>query len=93
MATYKENLFQALLRQLRLSHIEGEDRRIAFEIIGNINEDGTWTSASNNWPSLCRSLPMMCFACSWKFRPSTLPESLREISRSVCLTKIRSGPP
>lgn len=40
MATYKENLFQALLRQLRLSHIEGEDRRIAFEIIGNINEDG-----------------------------------------------------
>lgn len=40
LVSYKENLFQAMLRQLRLSHIEGEDRRIAFEIIGNINDDG-----------------------------------------------------
>ncbi|MBI5250764.1 MAG: RNA polymerase factor sigma-54 [Desulfomonile tiedjei] len=40
VVSYKENLFQALVRQLRLSHIEGEDRRIAFEIIGNINDDG-----------------------------------------------------
>jgi RNA polymerase sigma-54 factor len=35
-----ENLFNYLLSQLRLSRIEGEDRRIAFEIIGNLNEDG-----------------------------------------------------
>ncbi len=35
-----ENLFNHLLSQLRLSRIEGEDRRIAFEIIGNLNEDG-----------------------------------------------------
>ncbi len=40
MATYKENLFQNLLRQLRMSHIEGDDRIIALEIIGNIDENG-----------------------------------------------------
>jgi RNA polymerase sigma-54 factor len=40
MATYKENLFQNLLHQLRVSHIEGEDRFIALEIIGNIDENG-----------------------------------------------------
>ncbi|AFM28117.1 RNA polymerase factor sigma-54 [Desulfomonile tiedjei] len=40
MVTYRENLFQNLIRQLQLSGIEGTDRRIAFEIIGNINEDG-----------------------------------------------------
>ncbi len=44
LVTYKETLFQSLLRQLRLSHIEGEDRRIAFEIIGNINDDGYFDS-------------------------------------------------
>lgn len=40
MATYKENLFENLVRQLRMSHIEGEDRIIALEIIGNIDENG-----------------------------------------------------
>jgi RNA polymerase sigma-54 factor len=40
MVTYRENLFQNLIRQLQLSGIEGMDRRIAFEIIGNINDDG-----------------------------------------------------
>ena len=40
MVTYQETLFQYLLRQLQLSHIEGEDRRIALEIIGNVDENG-----------------------------------------------------
>ena len=40
MATYQETLFQYLLQQLQLSHIEGEDRRIALEIIGNVDENG-----------------------------------------------------
>ncbi len=40
MATYQENLFDILIQQLQLSHIEGIDRRIAFELIGNIDERG-----------------------------------------------------
>jgi len=40
MATYQENIFHFLLRQLQLSHLEGDDRRIAVEIIGNIDENG-----------------------------------------------------
>ncbi len=35
-----ENLFRYLLAQLRLSKVEGRDRRIAFEIIGNLDERG-----------------------------------------------------
>jgi len=40
MATYSHNLFEHLLWQLQLSRIEDEDRRIALEIIGNIDENG-----------------------------------------------------
>ncbi len=40
VVTYQETLFQYLLQQLQLSHIEGEDRRIALEIIGNVDENG-----------------------------------------------------
>lgn len=40
MVTYSENLFMHLVRQLQLSHIEGVDRRVAFELIGNLNENG-----------------------------------------------------
>jgi RNA polymerase sigma-54 factor len=40
VVTYKENLFQSLLRQLHLSHLEEADRRIALQIIGNITDDG-----------------------------------------------------
>ncbi len=40
MVTYQETLFQYLLHQLQLSHIEGDDRRIALEIIGNVDENG-----------------------------------------------------
>ncbi len=40
MVTYSENLFMHLVRQLQLSHIEGRDRRVAFELIGNLNENG-----------------------------------------------------
>ncbi|MFH0958344.1 MAG: RNA polymerase factor sigma-54 [Pseudomonadota bacterium] len=38
--SYKNNLFRYLVEQLRLSRIDGEDRRIALEIIGNLNDDG-----------------------------------------------------
>jgi RNA polymerase sigma-54 factor len=40
MVSYKENLFRYLLNQLQLSHIEGEDRRIALQIIGNVDDKG-----------------------------------------------------
>ncbi len=40
MTSYHENLFNYLIRQLQLSPIEGIDRRIAFELIGNIDENG-----------------------------------------------------
>jgi RNA polymerase sigma-54 factor len=40
MATYQENLFHYLLQQLQLSRIEGDDRRVAVEIIGNVDENG-----------------------------------------------------
>jgi len=40
VASSKDNLFYYLLRQLQLSHIEGDDRRIALEIIGNVDENG-----------------------------------------------------
>ncbi|MGO9567063.1 MAG: RNA polymerase factor sigma-54 [Desulfomonilaceae bacterium] len=40
MVSYQETLFQYLLHQLQLSHIEGEDRKIALEIIGNVDENG-----------------------------------------------------
>lgn len=40
LISYKSNLFRYLLEQLRLSRIEDEDRRIALEIIGNLNDDG-----------------------------------------------------
>ncbi|MFC1836608.1 RNA polymerase sigma-54 factor, partial [Thermodesulfobacteriota bacterium] len=40
MAVYQSNLFHHLLGQLQLSRIEGEDRRIALELIGNIDENG-----------------------------------------------------
>jgi RNA polymerase sigma-54 factor len=40
LASNKESLFNYLLRQLQLSSIEGEDRRIALELIGNVDEDG-----------------------------------------------------
>ncbi len=40
MATNQDNLFQYLIRQLQLSHIEDDDRRIAVEIIGNIDDNG-----------------------------------------------------
>lgn len=40
LVKFKENLFQSLIRQLQISSIEGRDRRIAFEIIGNLNDSG-----------------------------------------------------
>lgn len=40
MVTYRENLFHYLLSQLQLSRIEDEDRRIALELIGNVDENG-----------------------------------------------------
>lgn len=40
MASYQERLLDYLFRQLQLSDIEGYDRRIAVEIIGNIDESG-----------------------------------------------------
>lgn len=40
MVTYSENLFRYLIRQLQLSRIEGHDRRVAFEMIGNLTENG-----------------------------------------------------
>lgn len=40
MAAYGESLFNHLLSQLQLSRIEGHDRRIALEIIGNVDENG-----------------------------------------------------
>ena len=40
MVSYQDNLFRYLLQQLQVSHIEGEDRRIALEIIGNVDENG-----------------------------------------------------
>ncbi|MBM3299993.1 MAG: RNA polymerase factor sigma-54 [Deltaproteobacteria bacterium] len=40
LVTYKENLFDHLIRQLQLSALEEPDRRIAFEIIGNLKENG-----------------------------------------------------
>ncbi|MFH1114539.1 MAG: RNA polymerase factor sigma-54 [Pseudomonadota bacterium] len=40
MLSYSENLFRHLVRQLQLSRIEGRDRRVAFEMIGNLNESG-----------------------------------------------------
>jgi RNA polymerase sigma-54 factor len=40
MVSYNENLFRYLVRQLQLSRIEDQDRRIAFELIGNLTEHG-----------------------------------------------------
>ncbi len=40
MATYKTNLFRYLLEQLQFSRIEGTDRQIALEIIGNVTDQG-----------------------------------------------------
>jgi len=40
VVTYQETLFHYLLQQLQLSHIEEDDRRIALEIIGNVDENG-----------------------------------------------------
>jgi RNA polymerase sigma-54 factor len=40
MCTYKQTLFHYLLEQLQMSHIEDVERKIALEIIGNVNEDG-----------------------------------------------------
>lgn len=40
MACYHENLFQHLMQQLVMSRLCDEDRRIALEIIGNIDDDG-----------------------------------------------------
>ena len=40
LAIKQETLFNHLLEQLRFSSIEDGDRRIAVEIIGNIDEDG-----------------------------------------------------
>ncbi len=40
MAGPDQNLFHYLLSQLRLSPIEGDDRRIALEIIGNLDDAG-----------------------------------------------------
>ncbi|MCX5863186.1 MAG: RNA polymerase factor sigma-54 [Deltaproteobacteria bacterium] len=39
-ASYSTNLFDHLIQQLYESHIEGTDRRIALELIGNIDENG-----------------------------------------------------
>lgn len=40
MTTYKTNLFRYLLEQLQFSRIEGIDRQIALEIIGNVTDQG-----------------------------------------------------
>jgi RNA polymerase sigma-54 factor len=40
LLTYNENLFNYLVKQLQLSRIEGDDRWIAFQIAGNLNERG-----------------------------------------------------
>ncbi len=40
LITYGNTLFKHLLDQLQLSHIEGEDRRIALQIIGNVDDCG-----------------------------------------------------
>jgi len=40
MVTYSHNLFRHLLEQLQLSRLEETDRRIALQIIGNLNESG-----------------------------------------------------
>jgi RNA polymerase sigma-54 factor len=40
MVTYQKTLFHHLLEQLQLSAIEGDDRRIALEIIGNVGDTG-----------------------------------------------------
>ncbi len=40
MVSYEHNLFDHLLEQLQLSRIEGDDRRIALELIGNVDENG-----------------------------------------------------
>jgi RNA polymerase sigma-54 factor len=40
LAKASDNLFRYLLRQLQLSRIEGTDRRIALQIIGNIDDNG-----------------------------------------------------
>lgn len=40
VASSNDNLFRHLLRQLQLSRIEGDDRRIAIQLIGNIDENG-----------------------------------------------------
>lgn len=52
-ASYSVNLFRHLLQQLRESRIEGDDRRIAIEIIGNINENGF---LDLDWEESIRSL-------------------------------------
>lgn len=40
MTTYKTNLFRYLLEQLQFSRIEGIDRQVALEIIGNVTDQG-----------------------------------------------------
>ncbi|MFH0823028.1 MAG: RNA polymerase factor sigma-54 [Pseudomonadota bacterium] len=40
LATNKESFFEYLLKQLQCSNIEGIQRRIAFELIGNVDENG-----------------------------------------------------
>ncbi|MEW6351513.1 MAG: RNA polymerase factor sigma-54 [Thermodesulfobacteriota bacterium] len=40
LLTYGNTLFKHLLDQLQMSHIEGEDRRIALQIIGNVEDRG-----------------------------------------------------
>ncbi|MBI5569834.1 MAG: RNA polymerase factor sigma-54 [Desulfomonile tiedjei] len=40
MASYSETLFHSLVRQLQLSPIERDDRRIALQLIGNVDEHG-----------------------------------------------------
>ena len=40
VASSNDNLFRHLLQQLQLSRIEGDDRRIALQLIGNIDENG-----------------------------------------------------
>ncbi len=40
LLTYNENLFNYLVKQLQLSRIEGDDRWIAFQIAGNLNDRG-----------------------------------------------------
>ncbi len=40
LVSYKNSLFKYLLEQLRLSRIEGGERVIALDIVGNLNDDG-----------------------------------------------------